>query len=136
MDVYKTDLLRHYRSLVIYLNELSLSDQTSHVSVDHRWTPIDCMSFLSSQFAKMFHVGQWLRDLNLTIECLTQTITRRMKPNQAELVDEYDVDESMNHNNNTNSEPSLSIDDGIEIKKAEKLSMLEMLALPEPARKQ
>jgi hypothetical protein len=52
----------------------------------------------------MFHVGQWLRDLNLTIERLTQTITRRMKPNQAELVDADDVDESMN--NNPSSEPS------------------------------
>ncbi|CAF4466981.1 unnamed protein product, partial [Rotaria sp. Silwood2] len=30
MDVYKTDPLRYHRSLVIYLNELSLSDQTSH----------------------------------------------------------------------------------------------------------
>ena len=82
----------------------------------------------------MFHVGQWLRDLNLTIERLTQTITRRTKPNQAELVDSDDVDESLN--NNTNSEPSLSIADEIEMKKAEKLSMLKMLALPETARRQ
>ena len=36
MDVYKTDPLRYYRSLVIYLNELSLSDQTSHVNIPHR----------------------------------------------------------------------------------------------------
>jgi hypothetical protein len=32
MEVYKTDPLCYHRSLVIYLNELSLSDQTSHVS--------------------------------------------------------------------------------------------------------
>ena len=32
MEVYKTDPLRYHRSLVIYLNELSLSDQTSQVS--------------------------------------------------------------------------------------------------------
>lgn len=33
MEVYKTDPLRYHRSLVIYLNELSLSDQTSQVSL-------------------------------------------------------------------------------------------------------
>jgi hypothetical protein len=54
-----------------------------------------------------------------------------MKPNQAELVDTDDVDESMN--NNTSSEPSLSIADEIEMKKAEKLLILKMLALPETA---
>jgi hypothetical protein len=32
MDIYKSDPLRYHRSLVVYLNELSLSDQTSHVS--------------------------------------------------------------------------------------------------------
>ncbi|CAF0741644.1 unnamed protein product [Adineta steineri] len=112
MDVYKTDPLRYHRSLVIYLNELSLSDQTSH-------------------FAKMFHIGQWLRDLNLTVERLTQTLTRRMKPGQAELVDD-DVDESMN----TDSKPSISIEDEIEMKKNEKISILKMLSLPETARKQ
>ena len=40
MEVYKTDPLRYHRSLVIYLNELSLSDQTSQVrfssSFSHR----------------------------------------------------------------------------------------------------
>jgi hypothetical protein len=44
----------------------------------------------------MFHIGQWLRDLNLTVERLTQTLMRRMKPGQAELVTDDDVDESMN----------------------------------------
>ena len=32
MEVYQTDPLRYHRSLLIYLNELSLSDQTSNVS--------------------------------------------------------------------------------------------------------
>ncbi|CAF3774513.1 unnamed protein product [Rotaria socialis] len=113
MEVYKTDPLRYHRSLVIYLNELSLSDQTSH-------------------FAKMFHIGQWLRDLNLTVERLTQTLTRRMKSSQAEIVDD-DVDESMNTNG---SKPSISVEDEIEIKKSEKLSTLKMLSIPEIARKQ
>ncbi|CAF4637913.1 unnamed protein product, partial [Rotaria sp. Silwood1] len=115
MEVYKTDPLRYHRSLVIYLNELSLSDQTSH-------------------YAKMFHIGQWLRDINLTVERLTQTLTRRMKSGQTELVDD-DVDESMNNNNN-NSKPSISIEDEIEMKKTEKFSILKMLSMPETARKQ
>ncbi|UJR14694.1 hypothetical protein I4U23_001687 [Adineta vaga] len=112
MEIYKTDPLRYHRSLVIYLNELSLSDQTSY-------------------YAKMFHIGQWLRDVNLTVERLTQTLTRRMKPGQAELVDD-DVDESMN----TNSKPSISIEDEIDLKKNEKMTILKMLSLPETARKQ
>ena len=33
MEVYQTDPLRYHRSLLIYLNELSLSDQTSNVSL-------------------------------------------------------------------------------------------------------
>ncbi|CAF1278346.1 unnamed protein product [Rotaria sp. Silwood1] len=53
MEVYKTDLLRYHHSLVIYLNELSLSDQTT------------------SHYAKMFHIGQWICDINLTVKCLT-----------------------------------------------------------------
>jgi hypothetical protein len=32
MEVYKTDPLRYHRSLIIYLNELSQSEPTSHVS--------------------------------------------------------------------------------------------------------
>ncbi|CAF3970501.1 unnamed protein product, partial [Rotaria sordida] len=114
IEVYKTDPLRYHRSLVIYLNELSLSDQTSH-------------------YAKMFHIGQWLRDINLTVERLTQTLTRRMKSGQTELVDD-DVDESINNNNN--SKPSISIEDEIEMKKNEKISILKLLSIPETARKQ
>ena len=113
IDVYKTDPLRYHRSLVIYLNELSLSDQTNY-------------------YAKMFHIGQWLRDVNLTIERLTQTLTRQMRPNQNELVNDDDVDESMN----TNSKPSISVEDEIELTKNEKLTILKMLSLPETARKQ
>jgi 23S rRNA G2069 N7-methylase RlmK/C1962 C5-methylase RlmI len=81
----------------------------------------------------MFHIGQWLRDLNLTIERLTQTVTRRMKPNQTELVDTDDVDESINGNQ---TQPSLSVADDIEMRKLEKLTILRMLTLPETARKQ
>ncbi len=55
-----------------------------------------------------------------------------MKPGQAEIVDD-DVDESMNNNN---SKPSISIEDEIEMKKNEKISILKMLSLPETARKQ
>lgn len=112
MEVYKTDPLRYHRSLVIYLNELSLSDQTSH-------------------FAKMFHIGQWLRDLNLTIDRLTQSVTRRMKPNQPEIVDD-DVDDSISDT----SKPTISVEDEIEMKKSEKLSMLKLLSIPETGRKQ
>jgi hypothetical protein len=68
------------------------------------------------------------------IERLTQIIIRRRKSNHAELDDADDVDKSIN--NNTNSKPSLSIADEIEMKKAERLSMLKMLALPETTRKQ
>ncbi|CAF2791008.1 unnamed protein product [Rotaria sp. Silwood2] len=85
-------------------------------------------------YAKMFHIGQWLRDINLTVERLTQTLTRRIKSGQTELVDD-DVDESMNNNNN-NSKPSISIEDEIEMKKNEKISILKMLSMPETARKQ
>ncbi|CAF2152966.1 unnamed protein product, partial [Rotaria magnacalcarata] len=47
-------------------------------------------------FAKMFYIGQWLRDINLTIDRLTQTLTRRVKPpSHTELVD-IDIDESLN----------------------------------------
>jgi hypothetical protein len=35
MDVYKTDPLRHYRGLEIYLNELSFRYLTSDVSICH-----------------------------------------------------------------------------------------------------
>ena len=111
IDVYKSDPLRYHRSLVIYLNELSLSDRPCH-------------------FAKMFHVGQWLRDLNLTIERLTQTVTRRMKPNSNQFVETEEVDESMN------TESNVSIADEIEMKKMEKLTILKMLTLPETSKKQ
>ena len=47
MDVYKTDPLRYYRSLVIYLNELSLSDQTSHVTIRH-WRKLSVYMLLFS----------------------------------------------------------------------------------------
>ncbi|CAF3680836.1 unnamed protein product [Rotaria sordida] len=115
LEVYKTDPLRYHRSLVIYLNELSQSEPTSH-------------------FAKMFHIGQWLRDINLTIERLNQTLTRRVKPlNHAELVD-VDIDESMD--NNTHSNPTLTIADEIDLKKNEKITILKMLTLPITIRKQ
>jgi cohesin loading factor subunit SCC2 len=78
----------------------------------------------------MFHIGQWLRDVNLTIERLTQTLTRRVKsPTHTELVD--DIDESLHHNN-----PSTSISDEIELKKSEKLTFIKMLSLPIIIRKQ
>lgn len=78
----------------------------------------------------MFHIGQWLRDLNMTIERLTQTVTRRMKPNPNELVENDEVEESMNGQSN------LSIADEIELKKLEKVTILKMLNLPENSRKQ
>ncbi|CAF4446676.1 unnamed protein product, partial [Rotaria sp. Silwood2] len=115
LEVYKTDPLRHHRSLIIYLNELSQSEPTGH-------------------FAKMFHIGQWLRDINLTIERLNQTLTRRVKPsNHAELVD-VDTDESIDNNNPSN--PTITVDDEIEFKKSEKLTILKMLTLPITIRKQ
>jgi cohesin loading factor subunit SCC2 len=81
----------------------------------------------------MFHIGQWLRDVNLTVERLTQTLTKRVKPcTQAELVDD-DIDESINTNN---SNPTISITDEIELKKTEKLTILKMLSLPIIIRKQ
>jgi len=80
----------------------------------------------------MFHIGQWLRDVNLTIERLTQTLTRRVKPtNQAELVDD-DIDESIDNNTN----PTGSAADEIELKKNEKLTLIKMLSLPIIIRKQ
>jgi cohesin loading factor subunit SCC2 len=82
----------------------------------------------------MFHIGQWLRDVNLTIERLTQTLTRRVKPpsTQAELVD--DIDESINNNNNNNN--NFNPTDEIELKKNEKLTFIKMLSLPIIIRKQ
>jgi hypothetical protein len=81
----------------------------------------------------MFHIGQWIRDVNLTIERLTQTLTRRVKPaTHAELVDDA-MDDSIN-TNNTNS--TMSIADEIELKKSEKLTILKMLSLPITIRKQ
>ncbi|CAF3563603.1 unnamed protein product [Rotaria sp. Silwood2] len=82
----------------------------------------------------MFHIGQWLRDINLTIERLNQTLTRRVKPsNHAELVD-VDTDESIDNNNPSN--PTITVDDEIEFKKSEKLTILKMLTLPITIRKQ
>ncbi|CAF3667344.1 unnamed protein product [Rotaria sp. Silwood1] len=115
LEVYKTDPLRYHRSLIIYLNELSQCEPTIH-------------------FAKMFHIGQWLRDINLTIERLNQTLTRRVKPkNHAELVD-VDMDESID--NNKHSNPVITVTDEIELKKNEKMTILKMLTLPITIRKQ
>ncbi|CAF3328378.1 unnamed protein product [Rotaria socialis] len=116
LGVYKTDPLRHHRSLVIYLNEQSQSEPTSH-------------------FAKMFHIGQWLRDINLTIDNLTQTLTRRVKPpSHTELVDiNIDIDKSLNKKR---SHPTITISDEIELKKGEKNTILKMLSLPITIRKQ
>ena len=81
----------------------------------------------------MFHIGQWLRDVNITIERLTQTLTRRVKPSiAAELVDDDD-DESID---NKESDSAISITDEIELKKSEKLTILKMLSLPVTIRKQ
>jgi cohesin loading factor subunit SCC2 len=78
----------------------------------------------------MFHIGQWLRDVNLTIERLTQTLTKRVQPpTHAELVD--DMDESHPRHN-----PSTSISDEIELKKGEKLTFIKMISLPIIIRKQ
>ncbi|CAF5022632.1 unnamed protein product, partial [Rotaria sp. Silwood1] len=82
----------------------------------------------------MFHIGQWLRDINLTIERLNQTLTRRVKPkNHAELVD-VDMDESID--NNKHSNPVITVTDEIELKKNEKMTILKMLTLPITIRKQ
>lgn len=89
----------------------------------------------------MFYIGQWLRDVNLTIDRLNQTLTRRVaKPtttatNQAELVDD-DIDETIHHNTNTNPTTTTSIADDIELKKNEKLTFIKMLSLPIIIRKQ
>jgi hypothetical protein len=84
----------------------------------------------------MFHIGQWVRDVNLTIERLTQTLTQRVKPlTQAELVDD-DIDESINNNNNSNPTTTTSAADEIELKKLEKLTLIKMLSLPIIFRKQ
>src|SRR5688572_2604655 len=80
----------------------------------------------------MFHIGQWLRDVNITIERLNQTLTRQVKPNQAELVVDDDIDESIN----TNSKSSISVTDEIDLKKNEKMTILKMLLLPITVRKQ
>ena len=111
LEVYRTDPLRYHRSLVIYLNELSQSEPTC-------------------QFAKMFHIGQWLRDVNLTVERLTQTLTRRVKPlPHTELVD--DIDESIK-----NPHPTNSLSDEIDLKKGEKSTLIKMIGLPVLIRKQ
>jgi cohesin loading factor subunit SCC2 len=83
----------------------------------------------------MFHIGQWLRDVNLTIERLTQTLTRRVKQpsTNAELVDDM-IDETINNNNN--SDPTTSAADDIELKKIEKVTLIKMLSLPIIFRKQ
>jgi hypothetical protein len=82
----------------------------------------------------MFHIGQWVRDVNLTIERLTQTLTQRVKPlTQAELVDD-DIDESINNNNSNPTTTSAA--DEIELKKLEKLTLIKMLSLPIIFRKQ
>lgn len=78
----------------------------------------------------MFHVGQWLRDLNLTIDRLTQTITRRAKPGQSEMNENDDADDSIKNS------PGISIADEIDMKKSEKLALIKMLQLPETARRQ
>ncbi|UJR32054.1 hypothetical protein I4U23_019522 [Adineta vaga] len=115
LEIYRTDPLRYHRSLIIYLNEFSQSEPTCH-------------------FSKMFHIGQWLRDVNLTIERLTQTVTRRTKPTtvHAELVDD-EMDESMNRKK---MDPTISITDEIELKKTEKITILKMITLPIIIRKQ
>ena len=71
----------------------------------------------------------------MTVDRLTQTVTRRMKPGQAELVDSDDVDESLT-GTTTSAKASISIEDEIEMRKSEKTSILKMLSLPETARKQ
>ncbi|CAF1178554.1 unnamed protein product, partial [Adineta ricciae] len=115
LEVYKTDPLRYHRSLIIYLNEFSQSEPTC-------------------QFSKMFHVGQWVHDVNLTIERLTQTITRRAKPSTAHAEIVYDdMDESMNRKN---TDSTATITDDIELKKGEKITILKMLILPVVIRKQ
>ena len=75
-------------------------------------------------------MGQWLRDINLTIERLTQSLTRRTKPNQAELVDD-DIDDSIPQA----PQAPTSISDEIDAKKIEKAHLLRMLALPVSVRK-
>ena len=83
----------------------------------------------------MFHIGQWLHDINLMITRLTQTLTRQVKPPvHSELVD-VAVDESLNKKNNE-SNPDTPIADEIELKKMEKLTILKMLSLPITIRKQ
>lgn len=76
----------------------------------------------------MFHFGQWIRDLNLTIDRLTQMLTRRQNPNRTtQLVDEhfsYSLDQTQ-----SKAGPS-SISDEIERKKVEKTNLMKLLTLP------
>ncbi|CAF3770813.1 unnamed protein product [Adineta steineri] len=115
LEVHKTDPLRYHRSLIIYINELSQSEPTCH-------------------FSKMFHIGQWLRDVNITVERLTQTLTKRTKPStiQAQLVFD-DIDETIN---TKDSDTTISITDEIELRKNEKITIMKMLSLPIIIRKQ
>jgi cohesin loading factor subunit SCC2 len=71
----------------------------------------------------MFHLGQWLRDIHLTIERLTQTLTRQVKPLSKELVDDQ-IDSMMFDRSTTTT---TSIIDEIEMKKADKVVLLKML---------
>ena len=73
----------------------------------------------------MFHLGQWVRDVNLTIERLTQTLTRQVKPVRVELVDD-EIDELLH----ANQKPVIPVVDEIEMKKTEKSTLMKMLGLP------
>jgi len=104
LEIYRTDPLRYQRSLIIYLNDLNQYEPTS-------------------QYAKMFHLGQWIRDVYLTIERLTQQLTRQVQPRRhTEFID--DIDEPIQ----STTQPS-SIADEIDLKKAEKLTLMKMLTL-------
>ncbi|CAF1290639.1 unnamed protein product, partial [Didymodactylos carnosus] len=106
------DPLRFNKGLVIYLNELSQSDRTSH-------------------FAKMFYIGQWLRDLTLTTEKLTQSLTKS-KSKQSTTNDnkEEDVNNDDDIENEHVKTKTLSVEEEIEIKQIEKQAILKLLALP------
>ncbi|CAF1034937.1 unnamed protein product, partial [Didymodactylos carnosus] len=106
------DPLRFNKGLIIYLNDLSQSDSTSN-------------------FAKMFYIGQWLRDLTLTTEKLTQSLTKSKlkKSTTNDNKDDLNNDDDDIENEHVKTK-TLSIEDEIELKQIEKQAILKLLTLP------
>lgn len=80
--------------------------------------------FVLFQFAKLFHLAQWIRDWSLTIERLTQSLTREVRPRKGELMDD-ELDETPSTNKSKSS-----IHDEIEMKKSEKSHLMKFFTLP------